>query len=191
MSRHDMFTRLHVAGFFQGHEISRAPDPEYVPQRMSGTLPGFHVLQIGPGPQTSGWAYVTQGLCQTTLADGDGLELCLVSPEPDARNVECLFMLGDYLVEKVSTVHFGQTFDIGAPWLSGLMTHLLLSKPYPFGPDLEIAKRPSGYVHHLWVLPIHKAEADFLHECGDLDALEDRFDVAGIDYLDPWRAAVV
>lgn len=38
--------------------------------------------------------------------------------------------------------------------------HLMVSLPYPYGPDLEWCETPSGKVQVLWLVPITGAEAD-------------------------------
>jgi hypothetical protein len=67
---------------------------------------------------------------------------------------------------------------------------LLLSKPYPFGPALELCDHPGGHTQILWLLPITDRERAFRFE-HDLEALEQRFDEVGLEYWRPDRASVV
>ena len=38
---------------------------------------------------------------------------------------------------------------------------MLVSLPYPFGPELEVCQLPDGELHVLWLLPITLAEREF------------------------------
>lgn len=79
---------------------------------------------------------------------------------------------------------------IVADLLGGRTEHLLLTAPgnfahlsrYPLAPDLD--------VHWLQAVPVHESERAFLLEHG-LDALEERFVVAEVEFSDITRAAVV
>jgi hypothetical protein len=65
-----------------------------------------------------------------------------------------------------------------------------LSVPYLFGPDLEVCELGDRHVHFLWVLPITERERDYKTEHG-LEALEQRFEVTGLEYWNPMRDSVV
>ena len=59
----------------------------------------------------------------------------------------------------------GHTVPIGEPWLPGsACDHLLVSLPYPFGPELEMCRWDGGHARLLWLLPITEAERDFRTE---------------------------
>ena len=49
---------------------------------------------------------------------------------------------------------------------------MLISLPYPFGPELEVCCLRERHFHLYWVLPITKAEREFKAEHGQ-DALEE------------------
>ncbi len=66
------------------------------------------------------------------------------------------------------------------------MTEMMISLPYPFGPDFERA--PGARV--LWALPITPAERLFGEQAG-VEALERLFDASRIDAVDPFRPCVV
>jgi hypothetical protein len=51
------------------------------------------------------------------------------------------------------------------------------------GPDIEVCCLRDEHVQILWLLPITSAEADFKKTNG-IDALEEKFDEAAIEY---WR----
>jgi hypothetical protein len=66
----------------------------------------------------------------------------------------------------------------------------LISLPYPWGLDLEWCEWVDGHARLLWLLPITEAERDFKVEHG-LEALEDRFHAARLDFTNRYRASVV
>jgi hypothetical protein len=83
----------------------------------------------------------------------------------------------------------GHTVNFGEPWLSGsACTRGLISLPYLDGEELEWLDEPR--VRFLWLIPITEAEVAFKIQHG-LDALEERFEEAAFDYLDPLRASVI
>ena len=83
------------------------------------------------------------------------------------------------------------SMPIGEPWLPGsACDHLLVSRPYLHGPDLEHCQLPDGHARILWVLPVTATEIDFRREYGH-EALEQLFDDAEIIPTDPYRASVV
>lgn len=83
----------------------------------------------------------------------------------------------------------GHTVNFGEPWLPGsACTRGLISLPYLDGEALEWLDEPR--VRFLWLIPVTDDEVAFKAEHG-LDALEERFEAAAFDYLDPLRASVV
>ncbi|MFE9467493.1 suppressor of fused domain protein [Streptomyces virginiae] len=47
------------------------------------------------------------------------------------------------------------SMPIGEPWTPGSSCdHLLVSLPYPYGPELEHCRVPGGHVRVLWALPV-------------------------------------
>ncbi|MFE5519143.1 suppressor of fused domain protein [Streptomyces virginiae] len=80
---------------------------------------------------------------------------------------------------------------IGEPWVPGsTCDHLLISLPYLHGPDLEHCPLPGGHARILWTLPVTAAEIGFRRRQGH-EALEQLFDEAEINPIDPFRASVV
>ncbi|NMH80404.1 suppressor of fused domain protein [Pseudonocardia xinjiangensis] len=58
------------------------------------------------------------------------------------------------------------------------------------GPSLENLSLPDGStVRCAWLIPITSAEVRYKKKHG-LEALEERFEAGGLDYLDPHRASV-
>ena len=101
----------------------------------------------------------------------------------DRAIVDLLAMVAFYHV--THALDHWHCMPIGAPWLPGsACDHLLVSLPYLHGPDLEKCALPEGHARILWLLPITTEEKDFRIEHGT-DALEERFDEAGIDLPTP------
>ncbi len=113
----------------------------------------------------------------------------MTSPTEDLRNVELVSLTAWY--HKQHCLGVGHTLPIGEPWQRGsLCDSLLVSTPYPFGPELEVCNLPDGHVHILWLLPITSAEREFKTQHG-LEALEQKFDDAELKFWDATRASVV
>ena len=64
-----------------------------------------------------------------------------------------------------------------------------MSVPYPFGPQLESCTWKGGHARLLWLLPITEAERAYKIREG-VEALEQRFEQAGIDPTDSARGSV-
>jgi hypothetical protein len=178
----------HLHDRFPGCEIAVLP-PTLGP--IGELVPNLHILSLTPGE--GGRIYATAGLWDATHHDGHGLELVLHAPAADNKvHVETLTMVayyhatgGDY------TLGHGHTVPIGRPWVRGSQCdNLLVSLPYPWGPELETCHVPGGHIWVLWLLPITAAEKTFRHT-HDLEALEQRFETAGIIPTDPGRKSVV
>jgi hypothetical protein len=67
---------------------------------------------------------------------------------------------------------------------------MLVSLPYPFGPELEICNLNDRHIHLLWLLPITEDERDFKVEHGQ-EALEQLFDESRLEYWRDDRESVV
>jgi hypothetical protein len=122
--------------------------------------------------------------------DSAAVELHMLSPWESDEIVELL----------VATAHFhrtqtcldvGHSVNFGRPWLeSSECTHGLVSLPYLDGPALGKCNHTSGVISCYWLLPVTASEIAFKKNRG-LDALEERFEVSGFNYLDPYRRQVV
>jgi len=124
--------------------------------------------------------------------DGHGLEFVMTSSEADQRLVELIAMTAYYHGgPPAQRLDVGHTVPIGEPWLPGShCDHLLVSVPYPFGPDLESCVWGGGHARLLWLLPITEAERAYKSEAGQ-EALEERLEQAAIVPTDVTRASVV
>jgi hypothetical protein len=130
---------------------------------------------------------VTLGACEAR--SDTRLEFLITALRPDLRHVEILFMAAWY--HRHEHLNWGHTLPIGEPWLPGsTCEHLLVSLPYPYGPQLENCEVDGKPVRIVWLLPITAAEQAFMAENG-LDALEQRFDDCALQYWNPERASVV
>ncbi len=149
-------------------------------------------MVLEPGPRTGLWAYVSVG-AHLVADSGERLEFLLLAPHPDDSFVELVTMTAYYHADPDRSFRLGvgHTVPIGRPWIPGSQCcHLLVSLPYPLGPELERAQDSSGPVRILWLLPITDQERAFKKDNG-LEALEQRFDSARLEYWVPDRASVV
>jgi len=134
-------------------------------------------------------AYATR--CMSQLEDEERLELHLLTRRDDdlaPALVELLTVTAHYH-RTGSSLGLGHTVNFGRPWRPGsACTHGLISLPYLDGPRLEWLLEPR--VRFLWLVPITASELLFKKQHG-LEALEERFEAAQFDFLDPLRASVV
>lgn len=92
-----------------------------------------------------GWA--------ATETDGGGLEFILSTAAAAPRAVELLAMNVYY--HRGGRLGLGHTVPIGEPWLPGsACDHLLITRPYPFGPGLQTCHVGDRPVDFLWLLPV-------------------------------------
>jgi hypothetical protein len=175
--------RQHLHTFFVGHpseEHSWALGPALT------ELPRLRVAEFAPGPKFPGWVYATLGAWEAR--PDHRLEFLITAPHQDLRHVELLAMTAWY--HRKEGLGLGHTFPIGEPWLPGSACEfMLVSRPYPFGPSLEVCNIPDGHLHYLWLLPITRQERQLKIQEGQ-EALERRFDACGLDFCDPLRASV-
>ncbi|GAA1542364.1 suppressor of fused domain protein [Dactylosporangium maewongense] len=151
--------------------------------------PHFRVLRVAPAEPGGLWEYVSTGGWAATAERDDGLEFVLSTPVATPWAVELLAMMVYY--HRGGQLGLGHTVPIGEPWLPGSRCdHLLVSLPYPFGPELELCHVGDRHVEFLWLLPITQAERDFKLAHGQ-EELEQRFEAAGLRYWDVNRGSVV
>ncbi|TWG20084.1 suppressor of fused protein SUFU [Micromonospora taraxaci] len=104
---------------------------------------------------------------------------------------ETLAMVSHFHSFEAHQLDVGSVINIGRPWMPGShMDHLLVSLPYPYGPELEWAPAEAGGARFLWLLPIYKSEADFIKR-ETLDEFESMLDAEGVNVLDPNRHPIV
>jgi hypothetical protein len=176
--------RHHLRRFFDTH-----PCKEHTWSRGPAVrdLPELRIMEFAPGLRTSLWVYATVGASEAR-AD-PRLEFVLVAPAQDTRHIELATMTAWYHLKE--RLGLGHTLPIGEPWLPGSScTSMLVSLPYPFGPDLERCKLPDGDVRVLWLVPITEAEKQYKNRLG-VEALEQQFDAAPLEYWRPDRVSVV
>lgn len=176
--------RDHLLGFFAGHDWQERVWP-HGPARVE--LPDLVVLEFGPGRRSGLWVYTSAGAW--VAHPNPRLEFVLAVPAPTPRAVELLFMTAWYHAHhRLGT---GHTLPVGEQWLPGsACDHLLVSKPYPFGPDLEICPLPGGHAQVLWLLPITLAERDYKMQYG-LEGLEQRFENGRLEFWQVGRSSMV
>ena len=116
-------------------------------------------------------------------------EFLVCSREPAPSLVETLAAVVFY--HHGEGLDVGHTFPIGQPWVAGAsLEYFLVSRPYPFSPDLENCWIAGHHIRLLWLLPVYETECRFRHREG-FEALESRFDAAGFDILALDRPPVV
>ncbi|MER6833394.1 suppressor of fused domain protein [Streptomyces cellulosae] len=133
-------------------------------------VPGLRIRTVSPGPRADSWAYITAGCWSTVEADARGLEFVLTAPVRDERFADLLGSTAYYHADH----HLGLEYSLpgGEPWLPGShCDHLLISLPYPHGPDLEHCPLPDGHARILRALPVTAAETAYRREHGH-NALE-------------------
>jgi hypothetical protein len=176
--------RRHICGFFAGHACE---EHEWALGPAAGEMPWLRVAEFGPGPQSDLRNYVTLGACDARKETR--LEFLISALHSDLRHVELLFMTAWY--HRHEHLNWGHTLPLGEAWLPGSKCdHFLVSLPYPFGPKLEECEVSGMRVRVLWLLPITAAEREFNAQHG-LDALEQKFEDAGLDYWSESRDSVV
>lgn len=175
----------HVRRFFSGRTIDVFTWPAGPIQEQN---PHFRALRIAPASAADVWTYASVGGWAAT--DGDfGLEFLICTASAEERAVELLAMTVFY--NRGGTLGLGHTLPVGEPWLPGATSdHLLVSLPYPFGPELQTCHVGDRHVEFLWLLPITQAERTFKASYG-LEALESRFDEVRLKYWQIDRASVV
>ena len=176
----------HVRRFFAGRTIEVFTWP-------SGPIrdqnPHFRALRVAPATSGDVWTYVSLGGWAATESADFGLEFVICTASAEDRAVELLAMTVFY--HRGGKLNLGHTVPIGEPWLSGSeCNHLLVSLPYPFGPDLQTCHVGDRHVEFLWLLPITEAERN-LKVASGLEALESRFDAVGLKYWQIDRDSVV
>ena len=173
----------HIRDFFREHVAAKIA---WLPGPAAKSWPQLYFLAIAPGPRYTGWVYVTVGASAITTPS---LEFFVCSPHASGSMAELLAMVAYYHASE--GLGLNHTLPIGRPWLANSeCDQLLISLPYPFGPQLENAATSSGNVQVLWLLPITMAERTYAKANG-VEALESLFDEHAINPLDPNRSSVV
>jgi Suppressor of fused protein (SUFU) len=156
---------------------------------LSELPPSFRVLEFRPTEIRGCWTYAT--CCMSQPDDAAPLELHLFSPVQTEDHVELLTVVAHYH-QTGTKLALGHTVNFGRPWLpNSLCEYGLISLPYLDGPRLEhFYTDDKSSVRFLWLLPITQTERDYKKSFG-LEELEQRFDAASVDYLNPNRQSAV
>jgi hypothetical protein len=157
------------------------------------SAPHVRVLRVDPESRGGLWLHVSSGASLpvegAAAAGTQGSEFVLVTPFKTLRAVELLAMVVYF--HGVQELSVGDTVSVGEPWLPGSTCgHLLVSSPYLLADELWTLSLPGRTVNFRWVIPITAKERAYAAERG-LEALEQRFEEAGLEYWDPHRASVV
>lgn len=148
----------------------------------------FIVLRYPPRGERNMWTYATCGMSQP--GDARPLELHMHSPRASPEIEELLVVTADYH-RTGSQLDIGHSVNFGRPWLrESACDRGLVSLPYLDGPMLENLRIKSDLVKCYWLIPISLSEVEFKQAYG-LGALEQAFERAKFNYLDPQRASVV
>lgn len=155
------------------------------------SLPQFQVARIRPNSSEEPWIYISVGISEVTR-NNDRLEIFILAPWEEALMVELLAMLGNYYADnKLSPIKLNSIIPIGRPWIKGgRCDRLLISLPYTIGPKFEWLRVYDESVRFLWALPITEQESAFAAKYG-VEKLEQKFDQARINPVDPYRESVV
>jgi hypothetical protein len=169
----------------------RVMDIHWTPEHLGSRLPDFHIAKVRPAADGM-WTYATIGAWQATAQEHHGLEFIAVSASDDPAVMQSLGMIAYYHAgPPENRLGLGHTIPIGEAWVEGsTLESILICLPYLWGPKLEHCLLTDRHIQVLWALPITSAEQAFRHEHG-VDALEQRFEDAQINYLDPARKSVV
>jgi hypothetical protein len=156
------------------------------------SAPHVRVLRVDPETRGGLWLHVSSGASQPgdhAPPSSEGSEFVLVTPFKTLRAVELLAMVVYF--HGVQELNVGDTVSVGEPWLPGSTCgHLLVSNPYLLADELWTLPLPGRTVNFRWVIPITAGERAYAAERG-LEALEERFEQAGLEYWDPHRQSVV
>jgi hypothetical protein len=178
--------RDHLVGFFRGHEIKVK---SWDSGAIQTTSPGFQVAAISPGPRIGLHGTVSLG---TFPPHGDNArlrEFILLSSSYEERNLEIVAMVSHY--HSTRGLDTGHSLGIGQSWLPGSnLDSILISTPYPLGPEFEQCRCGEQLTKVLWLLPITARERQYKKEQG-LAALEAKFDEIRLAYWDRERTSAV
>lgn len=178
----------HITGFFAKHEVF-AIDP---PAAYADRVPGLQIIEVRPGPELDLTSYVTLGCWEAVQQGGQGTEFVLTARTPDLAHVETLAAAAaQHCRTPASRLDRGSIVRLDRPWLPGSeCDRLLVTLPYPYGPQFEWCRWWSKVARFLWLMPITPLEEAFVADAG-VDALEERFEALGVSFADPDRRPVI
>jgi len=179
--------REHLDQFWPDREQK---DFQWAIGSITRSLPDFRVIRIGAARREA-WTYVSSGAWIVRSGHAERFEFVIQSPIEDPIHVETLAMVANFYADPLYNLHLGSVINIGRPWLNdSTCNHLLVSRPYPFGPAFEHCRLAELSVRLLWLCPLTADEAAFARANG-AEELEQRFESAAIDTLDIHRRSVL
>lgn len=185
---HDGILR-HYQAFWGADHVDEV---HWTPEHLGTRLPDFHIVKIRPSTPDGMWTFATIGAWRATKDEPHALEFVAVSRGQSAAVMQRLGMVAYYHAGPTQNrLGVGHLLPIGEGWVrDSTLDSILVSRPYLWGPKLELCRLPDRHVQVLWLLPISRAEHQFARDHG-IDELEARFEQAKMDYLDPFRLSVV
>lgn len=148
----------------------------------------LNILEFSPNEHHNCWIYSTLGMSLDSKEYP--VELHLRSSKQDISLVELLtvtasFHRSDTELGLHHSVNFGRPWQDDSPCSYGF-----ISLPYLDGEELEVFNFENGHLHNLWFIPITENERDYKMEYG-WNALEERFEACGLDYINSHRKSCV
>ena len=111
------------------------------------------------------------------------------SPRDSASIVELLTITAHYH-RTGATLGLWHSVNFGRPWLDrSACEYGYISLPYLDGPLLENLTALGTTAKFYWLIPVTRSEVEFKKAEG-VEALEQAFENASFDYLDPARPSV-
>ena len=164
-------------GKFTAHRFLKGPINE---------LPvGFNILKFMPNSKRNMWTYATCGMSNNSNVNA--IEIHMFSPVEHDFLIELLTIITHYHVTG-GNLGLGHTINFGCPWYKDSeLEYGLISLPYLDGPSFENFQIGLKF---MWLIPITVSEKNYKKQKG-LEALEQKFDEAEFNYLDPYRKCVV
>lgn len=148
----------------------------------------FRVLEFPPSKSRSMWTYATCGM--SNLDKLNPIELHIFSSKKDDTIIELLTAI-TYYHNNSSSLNLGHTVNFGKSWQDNSKCKFgLISLPYLDGPGLENFNLSDLVVKCYWLVPITEEEVEYKRNNG-MEALEEQFDSAQFNYIDPSRKSVV
>lgn len=161
---------------------------DQIPDPLKKMLEDFSVLEFPPSKKHDFWIYSTLGM--STDNPDNLIELHVFSNKQDSTLIELLTITASFHRNN-APLGLHHTVNFGRPWQDDSMCSFgFISLPYMDGEDLEVFNFEGGHLHNLWLMPITEIERDYKIENG-WDALEQRFEDCGLDYLNPHRTSCV
>ncbi len=154
-------------------------------------LPRFRVACIHPANTGEPFVYLSCGAWEASVKGALGQEFFLLASHPDPAHVDTIGAVALAHLAGKGLLGLGTVLPLGRPWVEGsACDHLLVTLPYPYGPNLERVPVSDGFaLAFRWLVPITPAEAALAQAQGG-EAVEQRLEAARADFLDPRRSSV-